>query len=273
MIAPLDPAFQQPGGNLLGDELLEVISDAITNHPRSLQAAIGPSEIGVECGRRIAYKLLGVPERKRPSPNWLATVGTAVHAWLEGQFDTDNVKRAPHLDGQERWLIETKLTVGFVPGLGFVTGSCDLYDRVTRTVVDWKIVGPTALKKYKAQGPSLQYRTQAALYGQGWVNAGHPVDTVAIAFLPRNGELRELHFWSEPFDPAIAAAALARLAQIKAACDQHGLGVLPLANTADNYCGHCSWFSYGSTDPTKGCPGDPASPAARTTTPALSLSA
>lgn len=255
----LDPRYLQPGGDVVADELREVIVNAILNHPRSLQKEIGPSEIGHECARRIAYKLLGTPERPQP-PNWPATIGTAGHAWLEGVFDLDNLKRAEAMGGQERWYVEERVTVGYVPGLGFVSGSCDLYDRVTCTVVDWKFVGPTALKKYRAHGASTQYRCQAHLYGQGWVNKGLPVAQVKIVFLPRNGSLEEAYVWGEDFRPDIAKSTLDRLGQIVAVVSESGPDALVRLNTADAFCGHCPFFRANSTDPREGCPGDPASP-------------
>src|SRR6202007_2411815 len=83
--------------------------------------------------------------------------------------------------------------------------------RVTGTVVDWKSVGPTQLTKYKAKGPGGQYRAQAHLYGRGWARRGQDVRHVAVMFLPRNGELREAYFWSEPYDEQVAIQALQRL--------------------------------------------------------------
>lgn len=258
MTEPLNPELLQLGGSAVADELREVIEGAILNHPRSLQSAIGPSEIGGACARKIGYKLLGWPDP--PRVNWAATIGTAVHAWMENTFDLDNVARAPHLGGQERWYIEERVTVGYVPGMGFITGSCDLYDRITGTVIDWKVVGPTQLRKYKSQGPSAQYRGQAHLYGQGWANRGLPVSQVMICFLPRNGSLEEAYIWSEPWQPAVAKAALDRLARISQTCTEHGEDAPALLETAETYCGHCPYFKAGSADPRQGCPGDPASP-------------
>ena len=43
-------------------ELLGVVEHAIANHPRSLQVAAGPSELGHPCKARLAYKFAGAPE-------------------------------------------------------------------------------------------------------------------------------------------------------------------------------------------------------------------
>ena len=251
------------------DDYLAAITRAITDHPRSQQKALGPSEIGIACPRRIAYKLLNYPEPEQV--NWRATVGTAVHAWLETVFDADNMRRATTLGGQERWLIETRLDVAKSPTLGTISGSCDLYDRLTGTVIDHKAVGPSMLKMYRSKGPSQQYRAQAHLYGLGWAYRRMPVTTVAIAFLPRNGELAEAHVWREPWQPQIALDALARVEGIALAVKVRGRDALALLGTADNYCGNCPFYRPGSADPALGCPGDPGSATHRTPTPALTF--
>lgn len=92
------------------DDYMAAVVDAITNHPRSLQTAIGPSEIGTPCARKIAYKLLGVEERPQ-KPNWRATVGTGTHMWMEETFDRANEQWALQqgTPGVERYLIEERV--------------------------------------------------------------------------------------------------------------------------------------------------------------------
>ena len=92
------------------------IIHAIENHPRSQQRAIGPSEVGEPCARKLGYKLLGAPERPQ-QPAWKPTVGTATHAWLESVFDAANLRGVATLDGHERWMAETRLTVAYLPEL------------------------------------------------------------------------------------------------------------------------------------------------------------
>ena len=242
----------------LEQDYLSVITSAIHAHPRSQQAEIGPSEIGHPCARRIAYKLSGRPEAAG-KVNWKATVGTALHAWLEAAFDADNMSWVLG-HGAERWLVETRVTVG-QDGRGRpVTGSCDLYDRATRTVIDHKTVGPTQLTDYRRHGPSQQYRVQANLYGLGWLNVGQPVEHVAIAFLPRSGDLSEAYVWRAPFDPQMGLDALQRLAGIQLALDTLGLPTAAAAlPTADAWCHLCPFYKAKSVDLADGCPGDPGS--------------
>lgn len=250
--------------DLTGEHLLQLVREAITNHPRSLQQRIGPSELGHPCARRIGYKMLGQPERAG-EPNWKATVGTALHSWLEQVLDGANIDyEARTKSGQERYYTEQRVTVGQILGSD-IDGSCDVYDRATATVVDWKSVGPTQLTKYKRFGPGSQYRAQAHLYGRGWQARGLPVDTVMVVFLPRNGELAETYVWHERYDEQIALNALQRAEGIALGTQALGSGVLEQLPTADSWCHMCPYYKAQSTDLTLGCPGDPGSQANKPT--------
>lgn len=267
-IGPLPEQLSMIGSSpdLTIDELETLINKAITNHPRSQQVAIGPSEIGQPCGRRIAYKLLGHPER--PSdPAWLPTIGTAVHAWLEDVLLEDN-KHWIATCGHPRWYTETRVNVGTINGID-ITGSADVYDRVTATVVDWKIVGPSTLRTYKAHGPGDQYRSQGHLYGRGFTRAGLPVDRIMIAFLPRNAPLDNAYYWHEPYDEQIALDALDRANGIALGAALLGHQVLDQLPAVESYCRNCPYLNAGSTDLATGCPG--AETAVAKAAPALTL--
>lgn len=245
----------------LAGDILGFITAAIDNHPRTLQTRIGPSEIGQKCARKLAYKLLDTPIVNPGEPRWKATVGTAVHAWLEQAMDA--------VPGEKRrFLLEQEVTVGQVGGID-ITGHCDAYDLITDTIIDWKIVGPTPLRTYRATGPGPQYRTQAHLYGRGWVNAGAVPRTVMICFLPRNGELRDAHFWSEPYDEQVAVDGLARVEALHTLTSV-GPVVLPMIPVSEDYCTSCDWYRPGSTDATVACPGAP-DRVVRTSPPAIGL--
>lgn len=253
-------------GQTLDATLLTIIRTAIRDHPRSQQTRIGPSEIGIDCDRRIAHKLAGTPPVNDRGAPWLPTIGTAVHAWLQDAFDADNVTRiqsgrdvADGHEGQRRWLLEQKVTVGQVAGTD-LDGHCDLYDTQTRTVVDWKIVGKTALTNYRRHGPGQQYRVQGHAYGRGWAARGHTVRNVACMFLPRNEELDGAVWWSEPYDEQVAVAALARVEAIGMAVTALGPAAPGAMSTSDAHCGYCPHFLLNATDLTRACPGDPARP-------------
>lgn len=197
MTTTTEPDTEQTAQAGLARDLAEGITNGIVNHPRSLQQRIGPSELGMPCEHCLAAKLAGWTEARDAA--WLPTVGTAVHAWLADEFS-----------GTPRWLVETRVDVGELNGVP-ITGSADLFDLTTATVVDWKIVGRPTLQTVKREGgPSDQYRTQAHLYGRGFVRAGHDVKRVAIAYLYRNGFTPEPYVWTEPYDEGVALAALER---------------------------------------------------------------
>lgn len=179
-----------------------VIEAAINGQPRSLQKRIGPSEIGNPCDRCLVHKLAGTPEEERHAP-WLPFVGTSVHSQLEDVFTEAN------RGGPVRYLVESTVSVGDVGGVD-ITGHADLFDLEVGEVTDWKIVGAATLKAAKF-GPSATYRTQAHLYGRGFVRRGLTVNRVRIAFLPRNSvHLGDAVVWSEPYDEQIALDALRR---------------------------------------------------------------
>ncbi len=255
--SPLPADLMLRGGNpdLLRDELIEIIAADIEAQPRSLQKRIGPSELGSPCARKVGYGLMEAPvmNRNRP-PTWKAYVGTAIHAILEKAFDQHNLAHAPELDYNERWFIESTVDVGEIGGRP-VTGHCDLYDRLTCTVVDWKTCSPARLKAFRASGPSPTYRAQAHLYGRGWARRGMPVDTVMIVFLPRNGELHEAHAWHERYDEAIAVQALRRADLIQTVVDTRGVQGLGLLPVAEDYCTSCDWFVPDAVDVRFGCQG------------------
>lgn len=254
-LSTLPPVPQRRGiaPDELRAELLGVITDAITDTPRSRQAKIGPSEIGHPCARRLGYRLLGV-DKTNDRPGWRPTVGTAVHEWLAETFREANAawREATGVDAT-RWLVEFRVDVG-----DDITGSCDLYDRVTATLIDWKIPGTTTIRSAKTHGPSEQYRVQAHAYARGWTRRGMPVDTVGIYYLPAAGELHEGHLWTEPYDEQVALDGLARLRQITALTAAFGDKALPVLDTTgvdERLCRHCPWFMPAATDLSEACPG------------------
>ncbi|SEG90865.1 hypothetical protein SAMN02982929_05328 [Saccharopolyspora kobensis] len=237
------------GEHPAADTLRQVIRGHDQLAPRSLQSSLGPSEIGEPCPRRLAYRLMGEQRVNTGSDPWPAIVGTAVHAWLAEAFLAANTWL-----GRIRYLVETRVTIR--EGL---SGSCDLYDVDTARVIDHKVVGETAMREYKRNGPPQQYRAQAHLYGVGLARLGLPVSEVCLAFYPRGGMLAGLHVWAEPFDPAIAAEALARHDRVlEAACaldvDRHPdhYGHIPAAT--GHRCTWCPWFAPG-TPVGATCPG------------------
>ncbi|MCP2261059.1 hypothetical protein LX15_004779 [Streptoalloteichus tenebrarius] len=244
--APPDSPVVDP----LADTLRHVITTAAHTAPRSLQVALGPSEIGEPCARRLAYRLMDERRVNGGGDPWASIVGTAVHAWLAEACRAENDRL-----GRIRYLVEQRVEIR--PG---VAGSCDLYDADEATVIDHKVLGETTMRLYKRGGPPDQYRAQAHLYGLGLARLGLPVRRVALAMYPRAGLLSGLHLWSEPYDPAVADAAIARHDQIlEAACaldvTDHPERYQHIPRTASRRCRYCPWYRPGA-DTGATCPGD-----------------
>lgn len=247
----------------LRDELLWAVNNRIDYAPRSLQTRLGPSEIGHPCDRRLGHKVIGTDVINTGEPAWYPTIGTAVHSWLEGVMTWLNGHFGAGPDTKPRFLLEHKVDVGEIDG-EHITGSCDVYDRLTEHVIDWKVVGERQLRKYAKEGPGSQYRTQAHLYGRGWTRRGLPVSGVAVMFLPRDRMLRDTYFWHEPYNEQIAIDALSRADGITKLARQLGPKALPMLKTFDAYCQFCPYFQPGSTDLQTACPGDPKATVAST---------
>jgi hypothetical protein len=249
-----------PDPRAAGVELLDIISHAIDNAPRSQQVQIGPSELGTPCDWCLVHKLAGAPERHDGSSAWLPAIGTAVHAWLDDVFcgyDLQTYKGIPSDEElpEPRWWRETLVDVGEVNGTP-VTGHADLYDGLTGDVTDWKIVGASTIKAAKANGPSETYRRQAHLYGRGFTRRGLAVRNVRIAYLPRTSvNLRDAYLWTEPYDESVALAALARADAYARAIAAVGLDKLAPSLIRAPGCYSCS--SYPNADGTAPAkPGD-----------------
>lgn len=193
----------------LFDELIDELRFAMDNQPRTLQKWIGPSEIGDPCDRALIHKLVMDDEPPRPASKpdgWRARVGNAIHDQNEAVFS------AEHLLG--RYLCEQVVDVGEINGRP-VLGHCDLFDIPPGAVWDWKSKTSSRLDQAKrdirmGRGPGQIYRVQQHSYGRGLVRLGHRVTRVGLVFLPRDGNLRDAAYWSEPYDEQIAVRALQR---------------------------------------------------------------
>lgn len=248
------PAFAQPGTDVndgIAFELAEFIRDAANNAPRSLQTTLGPSEAGIPCDRRLAYKLAGWQQPNGGGDPLASVIGTGFHSWAADAFSR------PELGG--RFLVEEHLTIAppFVPG-----GHCDLFDTFYDRVLDWKVVGKSSYDKYRSQGPRPQYRVQAHTYGLGWEIKGRTVREVGIILIPRqSARLSDIWVWTEPYDRQIAVNAIKRVATIQQLTtalnvrEQPAMfGVIPA--TPGHECTYCPFYKPGSKDFGEGCPGN-----------------
>lgn len=238
---------------LVLSEMLWFISEAIRNQPRSKQKRIGPSQLGTPCVRKLGYRLSGAEPVNPRAVAWQAQVGTSVHTWLTEVFNAANAL----WPGEEpRWRTDMRVTVGVVDGVA-ITGRLDLLDTGTKTVIDWKIPGPTSMKRKRAHGPGDEYRAQLHHYGTGAIAAGFEVSDVGLLALPAAGKLEDHWYWTEPYDPELAARSITRADAIAVA--QRLLGpevVQPQLGTADDFCNFCDHFQADAPASARSCPGD-----------------
>lgn len=236
------PTKKLPG---IGQEIKDMIFSYCNNRPRSLQTTLGPSSIGTECDRRLAFALSGI-QGGSDTGNWLALIGTAVHAeLLLGMMEQENeklIQQGLPVD----WLIEQKLDIHppLVP-----TGSVDLFKISTGTVIDLKIVGKTTLDSVKSSGASIDYRVQAMTYGYGIAKLGYQVNDICIAYLPRNASpalpfLHEAEFYVEKFNLDMVVDALKRIDSLGARVDELNIAhnskkLLLISPTAGKSCYFC----------------------------------
>ena len=230
--------------NVTADMVRQLIADHDNNRPRSRQTAVGPSDLSSPCSRRLVYQILGVPRVVPDTVNLSAWVGTQMHRGME--LAAEN-----HPD----WQTEVQVGLELSPGL-VLSGTLDAYHRPSRTVLDYKSCGPSALQKYRRRMPD-NYETQIDVYGLLAVLSGRfTVDNVAIALIPRNGTLNDIHVMTRPWNQDRADAAIKRFEALHTAAAA-GPAVLPLTPAAHD-CKFCAWWNPGTDDLTTGCPGQPA---------------
>lgn len=249
----------------LENNLVGIIETAIRNRPRSQQRRIGPSEIGHECTRWLGYKLADTATLNpiADKPAWRTQVGMATHDWLADTLTAVNAQLE-----FDRFLVEHRVhacTLTLADGTEVpIEGSGDAYDSWTATVLDWKIVGPTTLKKVKAvsrqtgvqHGASQRYRVQGHNYGKGYARLGLPVWRVMIAFLPAAGDLEDAFFHVEAWDEQAADDSAARLQGVQALVNALPLALaLDALPTADAWCNRCPYYRPSAQSLDAGCPG------------------
>jgi hypothetical protein len=215
------------------EDFERVMLAGMAGHKRSHQRLIGPSGLGTPCPKKLAYLLAQVEGTPRPESQWRQTVGTSVHTWAEGKFN----QFGPD------WITERRVHVGDLVttnGTTEIWGTADLFHKPSGTVVDIKVPGPQSIKDKRKDGPGQGYRVQGHLYGCGYVDLGFEVRSVVVAALPAAGEFRERLWMEEPFNPAIAEAALRRASKILQAIEDNGLEhTLNRLPAVDDYCRRC----------------------------------
>lgn len=259
VFTPVDPKVSgcpEPGvAKDVKDELTAILIWAEQNTDRSLQVHIGPSELGVECDRQLAYAIMGLvgPNLDMADP-WPAFVGSAIHTRVEGSIVRyqDAHPMAP------KWLIEE-----LVRADPLIQGHADL--NRDNLVVDVKSAGKTKMDEVKKHGAPHGNRVQGMIYAKGLRDAGKPIEYLALVYVPREGFLRNMYVWAERYDEALALKHIARPYELRDL-----LVRLDVPNHPERWeqvpaspsyigCQYCPMYdkylpgALGATD--KGCPG------------------
>jgi hypothetical protein len=227
-------------------ELCQVITDAGIYSPRSKQVSIGPSELGEECTRKLAYKLLDWEKVNiSSSGSWAAQVGTAIHSHLEQIFS-----------GDEKYATETRVKIR-----GNLAGTVDLFHNERKMVLDWKTKSPTGIKEKRASGASDKEIIQVMTYAYGKVLEGTEVDYVGLVFLPTGGQVSDMYIELHKYDESIVTKALARIDNVYELLSTIDVEANPamwqhIPSVPSRMCMYCPYFKPFSKDLEVACPGD-----------------
>lgn len=182
-----------PWAHAYAQHIKGVVHRQAARAPRSQQVHLGPSELGVACDRQVVGKLLAGARTNHVADPWPSVLGTAAHAWLADAFAADDPLR---------WLTEHRVT----PHPEHA-GTGDLYDAVTATVGDHKVLGESSMDKVRADGgPPRHYKRQLALYGLGFLREGWAVQRIALIAYPRTkASLDTIYVWEHAFDDEVVS--------------------------------------------------------------------
>ena len=231
----------------LANELTNIITEASRYTPRSQQVYIGPSEVGQECVRRLAYKLLDWEKANESGGgSWAANVGTAIHSFLEEIFS-----KYP-----EKYEVEQKVQIR-----ANLSGTVDLFDKEKGYVLDWKTTSPAGVKAKRSEGATSQQVTQVQLYGYGKAQQGVQVNKVGLIFLPTGGQITDMHIELYDYDENASLSALARLDSVYELLSTIDVEENPqmwplIPATPSRMCMYCPYYRPFSTDLSIACNGD-----------------
>ena len=224
------------------------VSNVFAPTERDKQTRIGVSEIGDDCERCIADKLLGIPHESGSAGTPLAPfLGTAFHAFAESRTKNEtNV------------LVEQRVEVCDLEDYGRISGSVDRFDIAAATVLDWKLLSRKKIStfrksiKWDSELPQFantiagaqfrKYYIQIMLYGYGLTQLGHEVAHCSIVALPRDCSIEivpdSICEFSFPWRQDVAFAAIERLQNIWERARSHDGGVDSLQSSP--LCWYCS---------------------------------
>ena len=238
------------GDAAIREEITDIIKWRNNSSTRSQQVALGCSEAGDPCTRKVAMTMANMQQTNYGSDPWPAIVGTSIHTWFENA-----VKAYQQVHGDQGWLTELEVLAS-----AWLPGHIDLYR--PGLVLDLKNPSTSNFNKMKKNGIGDTYFTQVQLYGLGIERSGRPVNRVGVIMLPRDGHLRKMWVKTFPYDRAFAHKALQRLVDLGKKLHELDIRNHPerwsQIPAVPNYvlCGFCPFYRGGNTpaDGT-GCPG------------------
>jgi hypothetical protein len=224
---------------ILAESIRDSIWTAEHSTTRSQQKAVGWSGIGDACARKLSHQLSDTAISNRPDP-LKAMVGTGGHLALAHHYERLGA-------GSGRYATEIPVTYRGIPG------TADLLDRRRGVVIDWKFKPVSKIKRLIREGvPTLSpgYVVQAHGYGAGLRAAGEQISAVALAFIPSDATLAEIHVWSAPLDTSVADKAVDRLSALQ------GFPPAQIPPRPGPLCGWCPYYRPGwAGDLNQACPG------------------
>src|SRR5450755_2584010 len=179
------------------DEVIKRARDYDASRPRSLQAAVGWSEVG-GCRAALGYRLDGAWATDE-TDTWAAQRGTALHQYLEPIIAGLGVRT--EVDTEYRG----------------IPGHADLVDATSVTDIKTKTL--TNAKTWQNDPSTMrQARMQAHGYAAGLVDAGElpPDCTVRLLVIPVDGTFADWWCYEEPFDRPLADEGADRLDEVRA---------------------------------------------------------
>ena len=161
---------------------------------RDKQRKVGASQISNPCTKHLALALSGAPQE--PSKYWLGgKIGTAVHLLIEDLIAKADLAKFPEL---EDCMVEQSIVLGELPEYGVIKSKPDLALVKDRHLIDWKTTKRDEAKRIqkwldtgvinaKTEYTMKKYMAQGQLYAWGLNNMGVTIETIALAFISRDG--------------------------------------------------------------------------------------
>lgn len=212
---------------------------------RDKQRKVGASQISNPCTKHLAMDLAGIPQQ--PSKYWLGgKIGTAVHLLIEDLIAKADLAKFPEL---EDCRVEQSIVLGELPEYGTIKSKPDLALVKDRHLIDWKTTKRDEAKRIqkwldtgvinpKTEYTMKKYMAQGQLYAWGLNNMGVAIETIALAFISRDGT-NEADIVVVDFEYE-EAAALNLWRRLETLWEELQSGVHPESYAGDADCFNCA---------------------------------